>query len=167
MSSETPPETNRIRKIAGSLKGKVSSLLHLPRAPTPSSSEVDSSFDIPTRWVIKFFSPTFHWSIVLLSISPMVPVVGVDHTLTTEAYTLSPGPPFSVPVSGLLSVPGPASGRGLETPPTVSDHAVLTIIVANYWSFSTCLWPLVHQCPHCPVLSRQYPRNQNKVTLWV
>ena len=73
----------------------------------------------------------------------MVPVVGVDHAPTTaftaEAYTLSPGPLMSaVPVPKQL---GSASGQGLETPPTVSDHAVLTIVVANYWTFSTRLWP--------------------------
>jgi hypothetical protein len=69
----------------------------------------------------------------------MAPVVGVDHAPTTafakEAYTLSPGPPISMPVSELILVPkqlGSASGQGLETPPTVSDHAVLTIVVANY-----------------------------------
>ena len=55
----------------------------------------------------------------------MVPVVGVDHAPTT----VSPGPPISVPDSGSIPVhqqPGSASGRGLETPPTVSDHAVHT-----------------------------------------
>ena len=71
----------------------------------------------------------------------MVPVVGADYASTTafatEAYTLSPGPPTSVLVPKQL---GSASGQGLEIPPTVSDHAVLTIVVANYWSFSTCLW---------------------------
>ena len=73
----------------------------------------------------------------------MVPVVGVDHApSTSEPYTLSPGPPFSVPVSGLIPVPGPASGRGLvETPPTVSDHAVLTIIVANYCHLAHAFGP--------------------------
>ena len=85
----------------------------------------------------------------------MVPVVGVDHAPTTafatEAYTPSPGPPISVPVSGSISMQlGSASGQGLETPPTVSDHAVHTIVVANYWSFSTCLCPLVDRYhPHC------------------
>ena len=53
----------------------------------------------------------------------MGPVVGADHAPTTafatEAYTLSPGPLISVPVPKQL---GSASGRGLETPPTVSDH---------------------------------------------
>ena len=62
----------------------------------------------------------------------MVPVLGVDHAPTTafaaEAPTLSPGPPISVPVPKQLGSP---SGQGLETPPTVSDHAVLTIVVAN------------------------------------
>ena len=59
MSSERPSKTNRIHKITGSFKGKISSLLHLSRAPTPSSIEMDSSTDNPTRWVTKFFSPTF------------------------------------------------------------------------------------------------------------
>ena len=45
---------------------------------------------------------------------------------------LSPSPPISVPVSGSMPVQfGSARGRGLGTPPTVSDHAVLTIVVAN------------------------------------
>ena len=52
----------------------------------------------------------------------MVPVVEVDLAPTTafatEASTLSPGPTST-------------SDQGLETPPTVSDHAMLTIVVAN------------------------------------
>ena len=66
----------------------------------------------------------------------MAPVVGADHAsttaLATEAYTLSSGPPVSAPVSGSIPVPkqlGSSSGQGLETPPTVSDHAVLKIVV--------------------------------------
>jgi hypothetical protein len=86
----------------------------------------------------------------------MVPVVGVDYAHTTafatEAYSLSPGPPISMPVSGSIPVPNQlvsAVGQGLETAPTVSDHAAFTIVVANYWSFSTCLWPyIVHYRPH-------------------
>ena len=65
-------------------------------------------------------------------------MVHVDHApstaFATEADTLSPGPPILVPVSGSISMPnqhGSASVRGLETPPTVSDHSVLTIVVAN------------------------------------
>ena len=77
----------------------------------------------------------------------MVPasVSGVDHAptmaFTTEAYTMSPGPPISVPVSrSIVPVPkqlgsalGSASGAVLETPLTltVSDNAVLMIAVAN------------------------------------
>jgi hypothetical protein len=86
----------------------------------------------------------------------MVPVVGVDHAPTTafatEACTLSPDPPISVPASGSLLVHkqlqvGSATGRG-ETPPSVSDNAVLTIVVTNYRSFSTRLWsPIVHYHP--------------------
>ena len=70
----------------------------------------------------------------------MVPVVPVDHldhapttAFDTEVRTLLP---ISVPVPKEL---GSASDRGLETPPTVSDHAMLTIVVANYWSYSTHL----------------------------
>ena len=81
-----------------------------------------------------------------------VPVVEVDHTPTTtvatEAYT---GPSISAPISGMIPMPkqlGSTSGQELETPPTVSDHAVLTIVVANYWPFSTCLYlPVVHYRP--------------------
>ena len=76
----------------------------------------------------------------------MVPVVDVDHAPTaaiaTEECTLSLSPPISMPVPGSIVVPerlGSASGRGLETPPTVSDHAVHMIVVANCWSLRTCL----------------------------
>ena len=84
----------------------------------------------------------------------MVPVVGIDHVPTTAFATeLSPGSPISLPASGLIPVSkqlDSASGRGLETPPTVSDHTVHTIIVADYWSFSIYLWPPI-DCyyPHC------------------
>ena len=63
-------------------------------------------------------------------------MVGIDHTPTTafatEAYTLSP---ISAPVSESGSIPVPKqldsvpSGQGLETPSTVSDHAVLTMLL--------------------------------------
>ena len=64
----------------------------------------------------------------------MVPVVGVDHAPTTAFATeLSPGSPISLPVSELIPVQlNSASGRGLETPPTVSDYTVHTNIVSNY-----------------------------------
>ena len=89
----------------------------------------------------------------------MVPVVGVDHASTTafatETHTLSPGLPFSVPVSRSTLLPeqlGSASDLGLETPLTVSDHSVHAIVVANYWSFSTCLWPPIDRYhPRCPM----------------
>ena len=105
----------------------------------------------------------------------MVPVVGVDHAPTTafatEAYTPSRGPPTSVPLSGSILVPerlGSTSSQRSEIPPTVSDHAVFTIIVVNYWSFSTSLWPpIVHYRLHCPMPQCKYPRNQNKISPWV
>jgi hypothetical protein len=59
-------------------------------------------------------------------------MVGVDTAFATDAYTL---PPTLAPVTGSIPVPKQlcsASGRGLETPPTVSDHAVLAIVFANY-----------------------------------
>ena len=60
----------------------------------------------------------------------MVPVVGVDHAPTaafaTEAYTPSQDPSLSVSVSGSKQLSS-ASGRKLESPPTVSVLAVLTI----------------------------------------
>ena len=73
----------------------------------------------------------------------MVPasVVDVDLAPTaafaTEADTLSPGPglSISVPVSGSVPIPkqlGFTGGHGLETPPTVSDHAMHMIVVAYY-----------------------------------
>ena len=52
----------------------------------------------------------------------MVPIAGVDHAPTTD--TLSPSPPISVSVPKELDSAG---GRGLDTQPTVSDHAVLTM----------------------------------------
>ena len=45
MSNERPSEKNSTRKIAGSFKGKLSSLLRLSRAPTSSSIETDSTSD--------------------------------------------------------------------------------------------------------------------------
>ena len=131
MSSKKQPEANRIRKFAGSFKGRFSSLFHLSREPSPSSIEMDSSSDNPTRWVTKSFSPAFHGnSLVLLSIAPldMVPVTGIDATtavFSSEAHILSPGAPNSVPVLNQL---GSSSGRGSETPTTVSDHFLLTIV---------------------------------------
>ena len=63
-------------------------------------------------------------------------MVGVDRAPTTvfdsEANTL--GPPISMPISGSIPVPkqlGFASGRELETLPTVSDYAVLTQLSFN------------------------------------
>ena len=61
-------------------------------------------------------------------------MVGVDHAPSTTALATELGPSISVPVSELISVPkqlGSAGDRGLETPPTVSDHAVLMIVVPN------------------------------------
>ena len=83
----------------------------------------------------------------------MVPVVGVDHAPTTAFATeLSLGSPISLPASGLIPVSkqlDSASGRGIETPPTVSNYAVHAI-ETNYWSFSTCLWSLIdHYCLRC------------------
>ena len=88
-------------------------------------------------------------------------MVDIDHapttTVGTEAHTSSPPcPPISVPISELIPVPkqlsSSTSAQGLETPPTVSDHVVLTIVVANYWLFSAYLWlPIVHYRPRCPM----------------
>ena len=53
-------------------------------------------------------------------------------TFATIARTLSPNPPISLSVSGLIPVLkqlGSASVQGLETLLTVSDHAVLNIVV--------------------------------------
>ena len=48
MSNEWPSDHNCIRKIAGSFLGMLSSL-HLLRAPTPSSIDMDSSSDNGTK----------------------------------------------------------------------------------------------------------------------
>ena len=64
-------------------------------------------------------------------------MVDIDHaptTVATDAYTWSPpGSPNSAPISELITMPkqfsSSSSGRGTETPPAVSDHAVLTIVV--------------------------------------
>ena len=89
----------------------------------------------------------------------MVPAVDVDHATTTAfaaevyrcdtlSHTLSSGPPTSVLEHEQL---GFGSDQGLENQSTVSGHAVLTIVVAN-WSFSTCLWPPIIPCrPRCPM----------------
>jgi hypothetical protein len=45
MSSERPSKNNPMRRIAGSLQGKMSSLLRLSRAPIPSLIEIDPSSD--------------------------------------------------------------------------------------------------------------------------
>jgi hypothetical protein len=53
MSNERLSDNTRMRKIAGSFKGKLSSILHLSRAPTasgtPSSIDMDSSSDNRTK----------------------------------------------------------------------------------------------------------------------
>ena len=142
MSDERPSKSNRMRKITGCLKRKVSSLLHLSRAPSPSSIERDSRSDNPTRWVTKFFSSTrtFHWnSLVFLRTLPrnVVPAIGPSTTaFTTEVFAVSPGAPISVPLIDQL---GSESGRGFETLPTVSDYAALIVVFANYWLFSISL----------------------------
>ena len=53
MSSKRPSETKRIgkkRKLTGSFEGGILSPLRLSPAPTPSSIEMDSSFD-NQRWI--------------------------------------------------------------------------------------------------------------------
>ena len=66
----------------------------------------------------------------------MVPVVGADHApITASATEAYMSPQISALVSGLMPVPkqsDSAGGQGLETPPTVSDHTVLTAVVVNY-----------------------------------
>ena len=69
----------------------------------------------------------------------MAPMDGADHAPTTPSARSVPAASESITVPKQL---GSASGQGLETLPTVNEHAVL-IVVANYWSFSTCLWPRV------------------------
>ena len=67
-------------------------------------------------------------------------MVDKDHALTTTVATDTntwspPGSPIPAPISELIPMPVPkqfsssTSGQGIETPPTVSDHAVLTIVV--------------------------------------
>ena len=96
-------------------------------------------------------------------------MVGVDHAPSTTAFATELGPPISVPVSELIPVPkqpGSAVDRGLETPSAVSDHGVLMIVLANYRSFSTCLWPLaVYYHLRCLMPQCKYLRNQNKISL--
>ena len=56
-------------------------------------------------------------------------MIGAPTTVfVAESYTPSPDPLISVPVAKRL---GSASGRGLETLPTVSEHVVLTTVNAN------------------------------------
>ena len=49
MSNERSSDHARIRKVAGSFKEKLFSLLHLTRAPAPSSIDMDSSSDNRTK----------------------------------------------------------------------------------------------------------------------
>ena len=49
MSNERPFDLTDIRRITGSFKGKLSSLLHLSRAPTPSSIDKDPISDNSTK----------------------------------------------------------------------------------------------------------------------
>ena len=61
----------------------------------------------------------------------MVPVPVVQPTAIAMNASTSPGPPISAPGPEQL---GSAGGQGLEEPTTVSDHAVLAIVVADDWS---------------------------------
>ena len=84
----------------------------------------------------------------------MAPEAAADHNPTaTEAYTLSSGPAVTVSVPKRLDSAG-GGGTEIEIQSTVSDHAVLMIVLllTNYSSFSTCLWPpIVHYRPRCPM----------------
>ena len=142
MSSKRPSETNRIRKIAGSVKGKLSSFLHSSRAPTAPSIETSSSSDNATlaRWVIwmLFSNILLKHSFVHLRFSPL-DATSADHALTTRFATeahQSSEPAISVAVPKQL---GSATDRGLETSSKVGDYSAPTIVVINYWSFSICL----------------------------
>ena len=102
----------------------------------------------------------------------MVPVVGVDRAPTTafvtEACALSPGPPISVPVSRSIdSIPvlKQLSDGGLEFSPTVSDDAVLRIIVTKYWYSTRLRSPIVHYRLRCLMPQCRYLRDQNKISL--
>ena len=173
MSSERPSETNRIRKIAGSVKGKLSSLLHLSRAPTPSSIEVVPNSDNRTlaRWATEFFffQHFIETVFVFFRISPLnvTPVVQVgDHKPTTafaaEAYSLSPSTGLLIPVSV------PKQIGSTSAPSTVSDYAAVTIVITNYWSFSTCLRSAAVHCPPLHLIpSCKQSRNWNEIPLWV
>ena len=65
-------------------------------------------------------------------------MVDTDHALTTTVATEAspPDSPDSVLISGLIPVSkqlsSATSDQELETPLTVSDYAVLTIVLANY-----------------------------------
>ena len=81
-------------------------------------------------------------------------MVVVDHAPITEfatdseAYTLSPDLQISVPIS---KQHGSAGSGGLDTQPTVSDHAIHMTFFVNQWSFSTLCSPIVHYLPRCPM----------------
>ena len=132
MSNERPPDHTRLHKIAGSFKGKLSSLLpsHLSRAP--SSIDTDSSSDNSTKRVTGHFinyyltTPDFQAFCHLT----MASVVGVSVCHYGSIYSIAP---VSAPVSALiLAVP-----KQLGSTP--GDHAAFTIVVANCWSFKICL----------------------------
>ena len=60
----------------------------------------------------------------------MVPVVDAPMAFTSESLALSPGSPISVP-TGIPKQLGSTGDQGLETLPTVSDLAMLMIVVSN------------------------------------
>ena len=167
MSNERPSHPTRIPKIAGSFTGKLSSLLQFSRAPKPSSIVMDSSFDnydTVTKWVTGHFihQLLFNNSILSSVLPPNVPPVVSASTAVfaaTEASTVSS--PISAPVSSLIhAVPKQLSSTpGPENPPTVSNHPVLTIVLANYWLFSICLRPVVYYHPLHLVPPCKRPRN--------
>ncbi|KAF8812700.1 hypothetical protein BYT27DRAFT_6406090 [Phlegmacium glaucopus] len=115
MSSERPSRNNRVEKVARSFKGKLSSLLHLERPPTPSSIAVGLGSGSHLATVDAGTS-----NLAL----EMVPVVGVDRPLatavgSTEAYTVSSLISAPIPASGPVVPwqPDSASSQGPETPP--------------------------------------------------
>ena len=70
----------------------------LSRSPSPSSIELGSSSDKPTKWVVsEWLSPNISLKQSRTSLRILPPVVGVYHPTTASLATDTP---FSVPVSG-------------------------------------------------------------------
>jgi hypothetical protein len=140
---------------------KFSSLLQLLCMHTSSLISMDPSSDDSTKWVTGHF---VYWLLFLNSIlSSILPPNIARFVHPPQSLPLWKHPQNQPPISGTLihavskqlgSTPGP------ETPPTVSNYAVLMIVDTNYWSFTIHMWSaVVHYHPLYLVLLCKQPRD--------